>query len=78
MAVPHDGVLIVLESEREPNKLVHMGMDYYFFEEGQVKSCQRADLDRYLRRLEGVRNIKFGRWASDKIWEQVHSEAMGV
>lgn len=69
-------MLIVKEMERQPNNLVHMGMDYYFFEQCQVKSCNRKDIDRYLRRPAGLRNVKFGRWASDEIWERAHNEAM--
>ena len=71
---PRDGVLVVMESG--DRKIVHMGCDYYWFENGTVKSCNPKDLDRYLRRPEGLKNVKFGRWADNDIWQKAHDEAM--
>lgn len=71
---PRDGILIVREYGDHP--LVHMGMDYYWFENGRVKSCNPKDLHGYLRRPEGLRNVKFGRWADDDIWKKARNEAM--
>ncbi len=73
---PRHGVLIVKEIERKPNDLVHMGGDYYWFEEGQVKSCRHRDIDRYLIRPQGIRCVKFGRWGADDVWLKAHNEAM--
>ena len=75
-ALPRHGVQIVRELGRAGNDLVHMGLDYYWLEDGQVRSCSRADLDRYLERPRGLAQVKFGRWASDHIWQQVHDEAL--
>jgi hypothetical protein len=75
-ALPRHGVLIVREMGRNGNDLVHMGLDYYWLEDGQVRSCSRADLDRYLERPRGLAQVIFGRWASDHIWQQVQDEAM--
>lgn len=75
-ALPRHGVLIVRELGRGGADLVHMGLDYYWLEDGAVRSCSRADLDRYLERPRGLARVKFGRWASDRIWQQVHDEAL--
>ena len=77
-SLPRHGVIIVKETERAPNDLVHMGMDYYWLEDGEVKSCNRADLDRYLERARGLRCVKFGRWAADTLWQAAHDDAMGA
>lgn len=69
-----DGVLIVREYGEKAS--VYMGCDYYWFENGRVKSCNPKDLHSYLRRSEGLRNVKFGRWADDDIWKKVKAEAM--
>jgi hypothetical protein len=74
--LPRHGVQIVRELGRAGNDLVHMGLDYYWLEDGAVRSCSRADLDRYLERPRGLAQVKFGRWASDHIWQQVHDEAL--
>jgi hypothetical protein len=63
-ALPKHGVLVVLD-----NKLWHMGNDYYWYEGGQVKSCRRTDIDMYLERDDGIRNVKFGRWADHHVWQ---------
>ena len=75
-ALPRHGVLIVREFGRAGPDLLHMGLDYYWLEDGQVRSCSRADLDRYLERPRGLAQVKFGRWASDHIWQQAHDEAL--
>lgn len=69
-ALPKHGVLYV-----KHNRINHMGLDYYWIEDDTVKSCNRMDIDRYLERDDGIRNVKFGRWASNYIWERVHQEA---
>lgn len=68
---PRQGVLIVKESKG----LNHMGCDYYWFENGNVKSCAPKDLDRYLIRDQGLRNVKLGRWADDSVWNKALEEA---
>ena len=73
---PQHGVLFVRQDRHDNNPLVHIGMDYYWLENGQVKSCNARDLDRYLERRQGLRCIKFGRWADDAVWEKAHAEAM--
>ena len=75
-ALPRHGVVIVRELGRGGPDLVHMGLDYYWLEDGQVRSCSRADLDRYLERPRGLAQVKFGRWASDHIWQRAHDEAL--
>ena len=70
-----DGILII--REYGPNT-VHMGCDYYFFENGTVKACSLKDLHGYLRRPEGLKNVKFGIWTDDKMWKKVHDEAMNI
>ena len=75
---PKHGVLFVKEPNRKPNSLVHMGMDYYWLEGGQVLSCNRMDVDRYLERPQGMRCVKFGRWGLDSLWKKFHDEAMKV
>lgn len=72
-AFPRHGVLIV--REYQPVRLYHMGLDYYWLEGGSVKSCSRMDIDRYLERPQGIRCVKFGRWANQYTWEQVHEKA---
>lgn len=69
-----DGVLIVREyGER---RSVYMGCDYYWFENKNIKSCNPKDLHGYLRRSEGLKNVKFGRWADNDVWKKAHDEAM--
>ena len=72
-ACPRHGVLIVKEITAGR---VHMGLDYYWCEGGEIRSCGRADLDRYLERPRGLARVKFGRWAPDRIWHKAHEEAM--
>ena len=72
--LPRHGVLLV-NFFREKDRVVHMGFDYYWYEEGQVKSCQRVDFDRYLERPLGIKCVKFGRWGADNIWIKAHDEA---
>lgn len=64
-ALPKHGVLVVLDSQ-----LWHMGNDYYWYEGGQIKSCRRTDIDMYLERTEGIRSVKFGRWADHHVWHK--------
>jgi len=64
-ALPKHGVLVVLDSQ-----LWHMGNDYYWYEGDQVKSCRRTDIDMYLERTDGIRNMKFGRWADHHVWQK--------
>ena len=71
-----DGILIV--KEYGGCNIIHMGMDYYWFENGSIKSCNPKDLHGYLRRPEGLKNMKFGRWTDNKVWEKVHKEAMNI
>ncbi len=75
-ALPRHGLLIVKETGRGGGDLVHMGLDYYWLEDGAVRSCQRADLDRYLERPRGLARVKFGRWARDDVWQKAHDEAL--
>ncbi len=75
-ALPRHGVLIVRAFGRGGPDLLHMGLDYYWLEDGQVRSCSRADIDRYLERPRGLAQVIFGRWASGHIWQQVHDEAL--
>ena len=75
-ALPRHGVAIVRELDRAGPDLLHMGLDYYWLEDGQVRSCSRADIDRYLERPRGLTQVKFGRWASDHIWQQAQNEAL--
>ena len=70
-----DGILIIREYGYK-SPLVHMGMDYYWFENSQIMSCNLKDLHGYLRRLEGLKNVKFGRWCNNDLWKKVHDEAM--
>ena len=65
-AAPRHGVLFI-----KHNRLTHMGLDYYWLENGTVKSCNRMDVDRYLERPQGIRCVKFGRWADNYVWEKV-------
>lgn len=74
--LPKHGVLWVREFE--PVSLIHMGLDYYWWEGGTVKSCSRPDIDRYLERTDGIRNVKFGRWADQYIWETAHEDLKKV
>ncbi|MHA1951133.1 MAG: hypothetical protein ACW99G_23070 [Candidatus Thorarchaeota archaeon] len=70
-ALPKHGVIYVKEGG-----LIHMGLDYYFMEEdGSIKSCNRMDIDRYLERDQGIKHVKFGRWADNYVWEKVSKEA---
>ena len=50
--------------------LYHMGLDYYWYERGEIKSCNRMDVDRYLERSIGMQHVKFGRWADNHVWEK--------
>ena len=68
-ALPKHGVLYVRH-----NNINHMGLDYYWMEEDTIKSCNRSDIDRYLERSQGIKCVKFGRWASDYVWEKVQKE----
>lgn len=70
------GVLIIVEEKEDAGKkytLKHQGLDYYWFEDGQILSCSRSDLDRYLERDKGVSSMKFGRWANDYTWNKCNN-----
>ena len=72
-ALPRHGVLIVKEITAGR---VHMGLEYYWCEDGEIRSCGRPDLDRYLERPRGLARVKFGRWAPERIWQAAHDEAL--
>ncbi len=73
-ALPRHGVLIVKEFFEDDKALIHMGLDYYFYEEGGIKSCSRMDIDRYLERPQGLRCVKFGRWGDNYTWENARKQ----
>jgi hypothetical protein len=74
-ALPRHGVLIVKEFFEDETSMYHMGLDYYFYEEGCIKSCNRNDIDRYLERPQGLQCVKFGRWGDTYTWEAAKKEA---
>ena len=71
-AAQKHGVLIV--KSISPS-LYHMGLDYYWFERGEIKSCNRMDIDRYLERHQGLQHVKFGRWGDNHVWEKASAKS---
>ncbi len=69
---PSQGVLFVLEYMENNNKMVHMGMDYYFMRDGTVISTNLNGLHSHLELGLGAGAIKFGRWCPNDIWQRVH------
>ncbi len=75
---PVDGVLIVMEYLPDGKKMVHMGSDYYMMLDGTLIDFSLVHLDRHLRHGVPRGSMKFGRWATDEMWERVHEQAFGV
>ncbi len=71
---PVDGVLFVLETFEDGKKLVHMGADYYVLKDDGIIDFSTVHLERHLRQIPGW---KFGRWASDEVFQQAHEEVFG-
>lgn len=69
---PTQGVLFVLEYIQN-NKMVHMGMDYYFIRDGTIISTSLVGLHTHLELGLGAGAIKFGRWCPDDVWQRVHN-----
>ncbi len=68
---PTQGVLFVLEY-LDSNKMVHMGMDYYFIRGSTIISTSLVGLHTHLELGLVAGTIKFGRWCPDDVWQRVH------
>ena len=69
------GIIQAKEFNRpdKPN-LIHHGLNYYFFEGGQIISTN--DIALYIIRSQGVKSVKIGRWANNYIWDKAVEEGM--
>lgn len=69
---PAQGILFILEYMDNNNKMVHMGMDYYFMRDGTIISTGISALHTHLELGIAAGVIKFGRWCPDDVWKRVH------
>jgi hypothetical protein len=72
--LPAHGVLFVLHYQKDGNKQIHMGADYYLMRKDTIMSFQIKDLHEHLLLGIGKGAVKFGRWCPDDVWKRVHDK----
>ena len=70
--IPTHGIIQVKEYRPDESDLIHHGLDYFWFENGQIISTNK--LENYAMRIQGVKSVKIGRWAHNYIYEQAVKE----
>lgn len=55
---------------------VFMGLDYYWFEDGEMMYCIESEKQGYLDRPGGVQNMKSATHVGGAIWQTAHDEAL--
>ena len=68
--VPLNGLLVVVEFYNDGSRQKHFNKDFYVFEEEKIYGTN--DIHPYLSKLG---NIKYGRWSSDEMFNQIINEA---
>ena len=72
IVLPTHGIIQAKEFRPNTSDLIHQGLDYYFFEDGQIISTN--DIALYAIRPQGVKSVKVGRWCNNYIYEQAVKE----
>ena len=72
--LPTHGIVQAKEYRPGESDLIHHGLDYFWFENGQIISTNQ--LENYAMRIQGVKSVKIGRWANNYIYEKAVKEGI--